>query len=143
MAAALTLTLASDLAEIARLAAAVEAFAGRHALPPATVSALSLALEEVVANAIRHGYGEEREGAVRIDVVIAGKQLVATVEDEAPPFDPFAMPPPDTAAPLEDRAIGGLGIHLVRTLMDEARYDRTATGNRVTLVQGLPSRTDR
>ena len=143
MAAALTLTLASDLAEIARLAAAVGAFAERHALPPATVAALSLALEEVVANAIRHGYGEGQQGAVRIDVAIAERQIIATVEDEAPPFDPFAMPPADTAAPLEARAIGGLGIHLVRTLMDEARYDRTATGNRVTLIQGLPSRTVR
>jgi anti-sigma regulatory factor (Ser/Thr protein kinase) len=137
MADALSLTLASDLAEIPRLAAAVEAFADGGGLPPAAASALSLALEEVVANAIRHGYGEGAEGAIEVRLALEAGCAVATVEDAAAPFDPFALPPPDTAAPLEDRAVGGLGVHLVRTLMDEARYDRTPTGNRITLVKRL------
>ena len=142
MAATLTITLASEFGEVARLAEALETFADRHALPPATVSALCLALEEVVANAIRHGYSDGQRGAVRVGLTIDGARIIATVEDEAPPFDPFSLPPPDTTAPLEDRAIGGLGVHLVRSLMNEARYDRTPTGNRVTLVQELPSATD-
>jgi anti-sigma regulatory factor (Ser/Thr protein kinase) len=137
MAGALSLVLASDLAEIPRLAAAVEAFADSRGLPPAAASALSLALEEVVANAIRHGYGDGAEGAVRVAVAEEEGRLVAVVEDNAAPFDPFALPPPDTAAPLEDRSVGGLGVHLVRTLMDEARYDRTADGNRITLIKQL------
>jgi anti-sigma regulatory factor (Ser/Thr protein kinase) len=137
MAAALTLTLASDLAEIARLAHAVEAFADDHGLPPDAASALSLALEELVANAIGHGYREGAGGAVEIALAVDGGRLVATVEDAAPPFDPFALPPPDTDAALEDRKVGGLGVHLVRTLMDEARYDRTPTGNRITLIKRL------
>jgi len=135
MAAALRLTLASDLAEIARLAAAVEAFADDRALPPEAASALSIALDEIVANVIRHGYGDGRDGPIHVEVRIDGSRVIAVVEDRAPRFDPFALPPPDTHAPLEDRAIGGLGIHLVRTLMDEAVYDGTPAGNRVTLVK--------
>jgi anti-sigma regulatory factor (Ser/Thr protein kinase) len=137
MAAALSLRLASDLAEIARLAQAVEAFVDDHGVPPDAASALSLALEELVANAIGHGYGEGADGAVEVCLALDGSELVATVEDSAPPFDPFALPTPDTDAALEDREVGGLGVHLVRTLMDEARYDRTPTGNRITLIKRL------
>jgi anti-sigma regulatory factor (Ser/Thr protein kinase) len=132
---ALRLTLACDLAETARLAAAVEAFAEARALPPDAAAALSIALEEIVANVIRHGYGDNRDGPVHVEVGIDGGRVVAVVEDRAPPFDPFALPPPDTGAPLEDRAVGGLGVHLVRTLMDEAVYAGTPAGNRVTLIK--------
>jgi serine/threonine-protein kinase RsbW len=66
------------------------------------------------------------------------RQIIITVEDLARPFDPSRLVPPDVTAPLEQRAVGGLGWHLVHQVMDEVRHAQGSThGNRVTLVKRL------
>lgn len=97
-----------------------------------------LAVEEVVTNVIDHGYAGVPTGPVTVRFHHDPRQIIITVEDLARPFDPSRLTPPDVAAPLEQRAIGGLGWHLVHQVMDEVRHAQGSThGNRVTLVKRL------
>lgn len=123
----LTRTLRPDLSEIAALADAVAAWAEQLRIPQAATSAMTLMLEELVANSIRHGYAERGAGgSIDVHLETDGATLVASVSDAAPPFNPLDLPAPDTASAMEERAVGGLGVHLVRRLahgMDYRRVD--------------------
>jgi serine/threonine-protein kinase RsbW len=130
----LGLSLRNDLSEIARLAEAVTTFGNRFGLPAGTIFNANLALEELVTNVVTH---DASDGLRQIEVSLAldGGRVVAVVEDDGPSFDPFTkVAAPDLTSTVEDRAVGGLGVHLVRSLTDEARYERVDGRNRVTIV---------
>jgi anti-sigma regulatory factor (Ser/Thr protein kinase) len=122
----------SELSELGRLAEAVADFGRRHTLPEATMQHMGLALDELVTNVIVHGYGGGH-GTVVVRLAVSGEWLEAEVVDEAPAFDPFTAPAPDLESPLEEREIGGLGVHFVRTLLDRVAYTRDGSRNRVRL----------
>ena len=102
--------------------------------------ALRLAVEEVCTNLMRHGYGGRAEsGPIEVSVSGVPGRLVVTITDFAPPFSPDAAPTPDIDASWEERRIGGLGWHLVKSVVDEVRYEaNAAAGNRLTLVKKTP-----
>jgi anti-sigma regulatory factor (Ser/Thr protein kinase) len=133
----LRLTLDSTLAEVVRLGEAVEAFAERQQLSPEVAHAAALALEEVVVNCIRHGYGDRPGHVVEVELVVRPDELMMAVEDSAPAFDPLVAPPPDTVASLAERPVGGLGILLVRRLMDAVEYTRVGDRNRMVMRKRL------
>ena len=91
-----------------------------------------VALDEILSNVARHG--GPPDGLVQVDFRLAGNRLAVTVEDEAPAFNPLDTPPPDTSSPLEQRKAGGVGIELVRTLVESVRYEHTGGRNRLTLT---------
>lgn len=130
-------TIKSTIGEIARVSALVEQLASIQALPPSALWPLNVALDEVLSNIIRYGYPDGREHEIKIRVSIERGMVVAEVEDDGRPFDPLAAPPPELDAPIEQRAVGGLGIHIVRTLMSEVTYTRVADCNRLTLKRML------
>ena len=119
------------------------AFADENALPPGVAGQLCLVLEELLANLVRHGIGgvppPEPPGYHHAVVSLArrGNEVVAVFEDSGRPFDPLILPEPDLLADLDDRPVGGLGIHLMRALMDTVSYARTDGRNRLTLVKSL------
>jgi serine/threonine-protein kinase RsbW len=94
-----------------------------------------LAFEELVANVIRHGYDDRDMGAGPIDVSVRvrGEEIVLTVEDDGPPFNPLGVPEPTPPSTLEDSRIGGLGLPLVRMAATRMEYARSAGRNRVTI----------
>ncbi len=116
----------------------IEAFCASH--PPASdyEYKLQLVTEEILMNTIKHGYGEEREGAsIWLTLHPQPEGAVLIIEDEGPPFDPLKEgPPPDTDAELVDRPIGGLGVMFVREMTDHASYRRDGKYNRLTLIFG-------
>lgn len=134
-----TLTLANDLAEISRLAEAVEAFCGPLEPSAKDVLSLHLALEEVVTNVINHGYTDGHAHVFTVDLLMEDRRVTAVVTDDAPPYDPLAREEVDVSLPLEQRPIGGLGVHLVKKLMDSVCYERRDGKNILTLVRTLPS----
>ena len=93
--------------------------------------AAALALEELLSNVIRHGYGDgaRHEISVRLRAEPGGVEL--ELVDDGREFDPSSAPEVDLAAPLEDRSVGGLGIHLVRRMARDIRYERTDGRNRL------------
>jgi anti-sigma regulatory factor (Ser/Thr protein kinase) len=121
------------------LAEAITAFAVRQALTHDTSAAVHLALEEVVTNILVHGYGGRPGGSIDVTVVVGPGEVVARVEDSAPPFDPRQAPAPDFVSPLEQRRPGGLGLFLVQRLMDGIDYERVGDRNRLTLRKALPA----
>jgi serine/threonine-protein kinase RsbW len=111
-----------------RLVAALESFAQREQVPAPAVQAIDLALEEHLTNIATHGaQGVGAEILVRL--MIAAECLVAEVEDSGPPFNPLDRPEVDVGVPLEQRSIGGLGIHLTRKMTDEQSYRREGGRN--------------
>jgi serine/threonine-protein kinase RsbW len=99
-----------------------------------TVFAVRLAVEEAFTNIYKHGYaGGEGPVTVRVDVAL--RQIVATLVDEAPAFDPTEAAAPDLDAPWDQRRTGGLGCHLLRQMMDEVKYVRRERDNVLTLLK--------
>lgn len=107
----------------------------RHSIPEASRFTLRVAFEELVRNVMRHAYGEaDPSREITVELREEGAVVTMAIQDDGPPFDPTAAPPPDTAAPIEDRSEGGLGIHLVRTMVSEMRYQRRGERNVVTVT---------
>ena len=95
---------------------------------------LTLAVEEAASNVIGHGY-KGRGGRLTVSFTVAGGDVTVSLRDRAKPFKPGKIIPLDTNTPLEDRPIGGLGLHLMHRLMDEVRYDVLPDGNLLTMVK--------
>jgi anti-sigma regulatory factor (Ser/Thr protein kinase) len=133
----LTVRLVNRLEEIERLATAVEAFGAAHNLPDSVVFALNLSLDEVVTNVISYAYADLREHPIDVRLRMSGDSVDAEVIDDGRPFNPIDVPAPDLDAPIEERRIGGLGVHLVREMMDTLEYERLHGHNVLRLSKRL------
>lgn len=122
---------------VGRVNAAFAEFAETHALPDDVRRSLSVALDELIANALSHGLAGRDGGAVTVEVELDRDRVSITLSDDGPPFDPFGEAAPDTNLSVDERPIGGLGIHLVRSLVDELTYRREDGCNVVVLVKQL------
>lgn len=140
-------TIGADPGEVAGVAAAFTGFAEAHHLPAAIRRATLVALDELLHNTIAYGFAERGRGEIAVDVELLADRLIVTLTDDGPPFDPLTLAAPDTALPAEERQVGGLGIHLVRQLMDDVGYQRRGDHNIVTLAKRLtpepPARRDK
>jgi serine/threonine-protein kinase RsbW len=131
------LRLNADEAELERLTAWLDDFCERHQIPEEAHYHLNIAVEEIVLNAIKHGRCSPAQGAIGIGLSLSGPELDITITDTGIPFNPLDAPPPDLTASLADRPIGGLGIHLVRSLMNSIEYKREGGENRLHLRKDL------
>ncbi len=134
MAATLTLSLKNDAAEIGRLVDLLEAFGPQSGLTDDATFKLTLALDEIVANVVRHGFDDDREHRIEVKVTVDDRTVTASVEDDGLEFDPREAPVPDLDLPIEMRKPGGLGMHLVRATMDSVEYRREDGRNILTVV---------
>lgn len=133
--------LRNDMAELPRLVAFASEFAERGELPVEERSRLLVILDELFSNIVRHGYETPAQpGAIEVQLSVSHDRLGIEVADDGKPFDPLAEPAPDLDLPAAERRIGGLGIHFVRNLTDEARYEWENGRNRLILTRRLPSR---
>lgn len=119
-----TIQCENQVAEIARLHDEVAAFAASHALSEEILWMANLALDEIAANVIRYAYPENERHHFHVRLALEQGSLVLEVEDEGQAFNPLDRPAPDVDMPIEDRPIGGLGIYLVKQVMDEVTYQR-------------------
>lgn len=94
---------------------------------PSKVYDILLVITEAVTNSIIHGY-QKQPGPIEIEVQADGDVLALTLRDDAPAFDPLQIPSPDINTPLEQRRIGGMGIHLIKEFIDEIVYNTTPRG---------------
>jgi serine/threonine-protein kinase RsbW/sigma-B regulation protein RsbU (phosphoserine phosphatase) len=137
------LRLANDLAALAELADRVERFGAEQRLSANVVNALNVVLDEAVSNAINHGYAAGARGEIAVRLRREPDGVTVEVVDDGRPFDPLQAPPPDLTLPLEQRPIGGLGVHLIRNLMDEVSYARIGGRNVLKMAKHLGSRYSR
>ncbi len=133
----LVVPLKADLDEITRLAEAVDRFAAENGLDKAFASQLNLILDEVVGNAINYGCVEDRDYHLQVRLRLLESRLELVLEDDGKPFNPLEVPPPDVEASLDERKIGGLGLHLVRHFADDLAYEHDGRVNRLTIVKSV------
>jgi serine/threonine-protein kinase RsbW len=134
MPATLTLTLKNDPSEIGRLVDLLEAFGPQSGLTDDATFKLTLALDEIVANVVRHGFEDEGEHRIEVKVTVDDRTVTASVEDDGLEFDPREAPVPDLDLPIEMRKPGGLGMHLVKATMDSVEYRRQDGRNILTVA---------
>jgi serine/threonine-protein kinase RsbW len=126
-----TLRIASSQEGIREAAEGFDEFARAHALPQRAKWPFQVALDEMLSNIVRYGYGGDHEGEIEIRLELRQGVLQVTIEDEAAPFDPLQAKEPATDLGLAERDVGGLGISIVRKLMEAVEYERAGNRNRV------------
>ena len=100
--------------------------------------AIDLAVDEACSNVIDHAYKDIDQGEIRISLDLTETGLRITIQDDGAPFDPECVAEPDLTSPLETRCERGLGVYLIREVMDEAAYDFSTPGvNQLTLVKNF------
>jgi anti-sigma regulatory factor (Ser/Thr protein kinase) len=129
----LAFTLNGDLSELAHMMTEVERFCAAQGLTGDPQFQLTLALDELFTNSVRHGGCKGVAAAVEIRLETGEGAVRVEFRDRGTPFDPLTVPPPDLKAPLEERARGGLGVHFVRQMMSNLQYDRCGDWNRLTM----------
>ena len=128
----------NEMTEVGRLRTFFFSVCREHGIDDETAKTLNLALEEWVANVISYAYPKGMQGHVEVTADVADEVLTLVIKDYGAPFDPTQHAEVDTDAELDERAIGGLGIHLVRSIMDTVSYERTADGyNRLVLTKKI------
>ena len=129
--------LRNDPAETRQLATWVEDFSRRANLPDTVRKAVDLALEECVTNVITYAWNDGREHwvVIRFKADPSEGRAEVEIEDDGREFNPLSMPAVDVGQPLENRPTGGLGIHMVRQLMDDVAYRREGGRNLLTLTK--------
>ncbi|HMH19047.1 MAG TPA: anti-sigma factor antagonist [Burkholderiales bacterium] len=127
--------IANQLAEIGKVADLLDAFGRRHALSERVRHDMSIALEEVVSNIIHHAYRDNASHSISVCLRLAADELQAEIVDDGTAFDPLVHDAPKPSGSLNERTPGGLGLHFVKSLMDNVRYFRAEDGNHLTLVK--------
>jgi anti-sigma regulatory factor (Ser/Thr protein kinase) len=139
-----SITLRAEPAELNRLQAFADGFAHQCGLPDDERSRLLIILDELFTNAVTHGHAPyPAEGTIAVALGWKRGRLRISFVDDGLPFDPLAFRGPDLEGAAEERGIGGLGIHIVRSLVHQARYRREGDRNHLHLVRsiGSPHRT--
>ncbi len=131
------LILHNDIRQIPQLAGFIETVAQDARLDKSLAMSLNLALEEAVTNVIMYAYPQGSDGLVDIEAVIRKDSIDFMVIDSGKPFDPTAVPDANIESALEDRPIGGLGIFLVRNIMDTVKYERKEGKNLLSMTKRI------
>jgi anti-sigma regulatory factor (Ser/Thr protein kinase) len=104
-----------------------------RSVPEDAAHDLDLALDEVLGNILLHGYGPGVPGEIRLNLDFQPDKIRLEIRDRARPFDPLGVPEPELDRDLGNRPIGGLGVHILRSVMDRVEYVREDGENRLTL----------
>lgn len=134
-------TLKNHLSEVTKLHETLEEFGRTQQIPESVLSSMDLALEEILTNIISYGYQDTQEHDILLRLILEGEELIAEVVDDGKPFNPLNVPDPDVTLPIEDRPIGGLGIHLTKKMMDGIDYAQLDGKNLLRLRKKLSTST--
>ncbi len=123
--------------EIAAVNEKFEAFAEEFGIPATIAMKFNVIFEELLNNIVTYAYSDDDEHDIEVRMELAGKRLTMTIADDGVPFNPLGAEAPDTDVSLEEREIGGLGIHVVRSLIDDVTYQRRIGKNVMNLMKHL------
>jgi len=117
----------------------VEEFGAVHSLPMKVIFHLTLCLDELITNIIDYGYADYDEHPIDVTITLLDEELTIHLVDDAEPFNIFEAPEPELDVPLEerDRAIGGMGVHLVKNMVDHIDYKREDNKNILVLTKKI------
>ena len=132
-----TLVLTNNIQELERLEPFLNDFFSRNSLDPTALSPVNLAIEEALANVIMYAYPEGTQGEVTLSAKVIDHDICMEISDEGVPFNPLQQQEADLAVSLEERQIGGLGIHLIKEIMNEVNYVYKDGKNVLTMTYDL------
>ena len=112
-----------------------ESFGDEKDIPLPVIHKICIVLDELLNNIISYAYQDKKEHIVDIKIELTGERLEIKITDDGFPFNPLEVHAPDTKLGLEERELGGLGIHLVKNIMDEYQYNRLKEENIIVLVK--------
>ena len=132
-----SIILANELSEISRLNGFIEDIGNEFSLAPDMIFNLTLVLEEAVVNVINYAYPKEDHESIYLSAKMQDGSIIFVLSDSGKEFDPTMAPEADVTLSAEDRQIGGLGIFLIRQIMNEVKYERIDNKNVLTLEKKL------
>ena len=135
-----SIILANEISEIGRLADFIDDIGNEFSLAPDVRFNLNLVLEEAVANIINYAYPKDEHESIYLSARMHEDSIVLVLTDTGKEFDPTMAPEVDVTLSAEERQIGGLGIFLIRQIMNEVRYERIDGKNVLTLEKKLTGR---
>ena len=131
-----SVTVRADSAAMRQVDAFVQTFVKEQGISADEAARILILLEELLTNLTKYGYPDRAEpGQAEVALALDGGRLEIEFIDDGCAFDPFAALPPNLDEPLEDRQVGGLGLHILRSLTEEARYERRNETNVIRLVR--------
>ena len=125
------------LEEIDRVNDAFEAFSDEHAIPQEVRRSLKLVFDDLLNNVISYAYPDGERHLIDVRIELRVDRVVVEISHDGEPFE-HPVEPPDVSLGIEDREVGGLGVHLVKSVMDEVSYTRSGGRNVIGLMKFLP-----
>ena len=135
-----TVRIENDLSDIAKVDEMLDEFAEQFGIPPAIAVTFHVIFDDLLNNVISYGFNDGQRHFIDISLELAANSLIVSIADDGMPFNPLDEATPDTKLSIEDRQIGGLGIHLVIKLVDDVGYQSTADKNILTLTKSFQSK---
>jgi serine/threonine-protein kinase RsbW len=129
--------LKSSLSELDRLCQNLETFGKKFGFSKKLVFEINLALDELFTNIISYGFKDDSEHVIKVTLTPAKDELCLCIEDDGMPFNPIDFETPDVSCSVEECKIGGLGIHIMKKLMDDVCYERCGDKNVLNLKKKL------
>ena len=130
--------LKNTLAELNTLCRNLEKYGNSIGLTPKCIFQINLALDELFTNIVSYSYKDENTHWITISLSQTDNTLVISIEDSGAPFDPVSIEIPQPNTTIEDCSIGGLGLHLVRKMVDDIAYERQRGKNIITIKKNIP-----
>jgi len=127
----------NDLSEIERVNKIIDAVTKKLNIKPKIIFSLHLTIDELITNIISYGYPDDQTHEIDISLIYNKDNIGLIIEDKAQPFNPLEIPDPDIDQSVEKRKIGGLGIYLVKELMDSMEYKYEAGKNILKIIKKL------
>jgi len=118
----LLIRIKNEISEIAKVSQIFNGFSNQHKLSKKVTNVFDMALDEMLNNIITYGYDDKNEHDIDIEIHLLDQILILKIEDDGHEFNPLDVPEADIDSSMEDRPIGGLGIHLTRNTMDDIHY---------------------
>ena len=129
--------LKNDLSELEALCKHLNKFGRLTGLSEACLTDVNICLDELFTNIVSYGFEDDLEHIIRFTMDLDNQVLTLSIEDEGIPFNPLEKKAPEVPADLIDIRIGGLGIHIVRKLMDDIGYKRKQGKNKLTMKKSI------
>ena len=138
----LRVSLSPRLSAVRSLAQMVEEFGDANRLPDQQIYMVNLALDELITNTVSYGLRGVARPKIEVTLQVSDTMLVLSMVDNGRKFDPTESMHPDLSSPVEERPVGGLGLHLIKAFADRVKYEYAEGRNRLTLEHDLTPATE-
>ena len=139
----LSLELSPRVSSLAALAEMIEEFGNSNSIPQNTIFLINLEVDELLTNYVTHSLHRVRFARIRLKLRAYKEKVTLEMIDSGPPFNPLQFVPPNTDVGIEEREVGGLGLHLVKTYSDRMGYECIDGCNRITIQHNITAENEK